>query len=82
VPEKTSHTSNVVGVKVGDDQQRHSLDPQPVQAPIHDPRRRPGVNHNCCAAAGPHRESIALADIADNQNPIPWWPTRLPWHGT
>ena len=68
---------NVIGVKVGDDQQRHLRDPQPVQAAPHRAGFRTAVHHDRAAAAGPHSKPVALTDIAGNHHPVTWRPARL-----
>ena len=60
---------DVVGVEVGEHQQRHLLHVEPVEAAVDQRGIGAGVHDDRAARAGPERERVALADVADREHP-------------
>ena len=74
MPQNTGQTSNVVGVKVGDDQQRHPLDPQPIQA------GHPG-GQVLSGREGVDQDELAELGVAERMSYAPARIGRLTEHG-
>jgi len=59
----------VIGVEVGEHEQRHPAYPQAVQAAVDHVRVRPGVDDHGRAGSDRQRERVALADVARDHDP-------------
>ncbi len=66
----------MVGVPVGEQQDRHGAPAPPAQAAVDRPGVRARVDHQGLSGAGPQRERIALPHIADPQDPVGGRPCR------
>jgi hypothetical protein len=62
--------TGVVGVEVGDDQQRHPAHPGVGQAPGHRLRLGTGVDDHGRSLAVPHQQRLPLAHVAHDDGPV------------
>ena len=65
----------MIGMEMGQHQQRHGSDPKLIKALSHRGRVRPGVNHNGRSPSDAQHEPIALPDVTGDQDPLAWRPT-------
>ena len=70
---------DVVSVKVRNDQQWHSANPEPVQATAHCCRCGATIHDDGTLAARPNCKAVTLTHIARDQQPITGRPARLSW---
>ena len=67
---------DVVGVEVGEHQQRHPVDAEPAQAAVDRARVGPGVDDDGRARPGAQHQRVALADVAGREHPAARRPAR------
>jgi len=72
--QRTRQTTNVVEVKVGQDQQVDPFDVKVAQAPVDGKRLGPDVDDNAGARPGVEHDRIALTDVAGDHQPARWRP--------
>ena len=77
--EHAGEAQHVVGVQVGQDDDRHHLDAEASQAAVDRAGVRPGVDDHRGPVAGGERDGVALPDVADDGEPAGRRPGRL--HG-
>ena len=72
----TVQPADVVGVQVGEHQQRHAAHAESIETPGHHARLRPRIHHHRLSRhAGGDHETVALTDVAADQPPVGGWPT-------
>ena len=72
----TVQPADVVGVQVGEHQQRHAAHAESIETPGHHARLRPRIHHHRLSRhAGGDHETVALTDGAADQPPVGGWPT-------
>jgi hypothetical protein len=78
--ERPGETADVVGVQVGEQDQRQPFDVQPVEAPVDRGFVRPGVDQHTGAPSQEDHQGIALADITGDEHGVRGRPAthRLP----
>lgn len=68
-PQDPGQAGDVVGVEVGEDEQRDGGDPQGAQTAVDEPGLRAGVDHDGGAVPRREHQRVALADVAGHQPP-------------
>lgn len=78
--QRPGQSAHVVGVEVGDEDQRQGGDAEPVQAPVDGSDVGPGVDEDPGSVAGRERDRVALSHVADHRQGAGRWPAphRLP----
>lgn len=67
-PNHTGDAADVILVKVGLQVDRHPGDPEGSQAPVHGDRIGPAVDHDRTVGADGDDQTVALSDVAGDQN--------------
>ena len=65
--ERSGETADVVGIEVGEEDQRQLVDPQPVEAPVHRTDVGAGVDEHATAPSERQHQTVALPHVADHQ---------------
>ena len=76
-PRQPAEAGDVVGVEVGQNDQRNPVDAELVEAAVDQDRVRTGVDQHGLTGPGRHHEGVALADRTRDEHPIGGWPPRL-----
>ena len=79
-PQQARHAFDMIGMQVGQHEQRHPTDPQPSQAGVDRARIRSAVDDQRGAGAGADGEAVPLADVAAGQHPAGRRPRRPGQH--
>ena len=68
--ECSGEAADVVGVEMGEQNQRQRVDAEPVQAAVHRTDRRAGVDQHALPSTGRQHQRVALTDVAGDDHGV------------